>query len=78
MRTLKFAGSIVLVSVGTLLLQPSPASAQGCILLRQTSPLFGASGGDQQPGTWNITFTGRNSTADKHYNGTERQMQREI
>jgi len=40
--------------------------------------MFGTTGSnDQQPGTWNVTFTGRNSTADKHYNGTERQIQRE-
>jgi hypothetical protein len=56
----------------------SPASAQGCILLRQTSPLFGTAGSpDQAPGTWNVTFTGRSSTADIHYNGTVRQVQRE-
>jgi len=56
----------------------APASfAQGCILLRQTSPLFGTSATDQEVGTWTITFTGRNSTADKHYNGTVRQIQRE-
>jgi hypothetical protein len=55
----------------------SPASAQGCILLRQTCPAFGTTGSpDLQPGTWNITFTGRSSTADTHYNGTERQDQR--
>ena len=32
----------------------------------------------QEVGTWNVTFTARNSTADIHYNGTERQRQREI
>jgi hypothetical protein len=57
---------------------PSAASAQGCILLRQTSPMFGTAGSpDQQVGTWNITFTGRTSTADIHYNGSVRQVQRE-
>ena len=46
----------------------SPSFAQGCILLRQTSPMFGTGGSpDQEVGTWNVTFTARNSTADKHY-----------
>ena len=55
----------------------SRASAQGCILLRQTAPLFGATGPQQEVGSWTLVFTGRSSTADIHYNGTERQRQRE-
>jgi hypothetical protein len=56
----------------------SQASAQGCILIRQTLPMFGTTGSiDQDVGTWNITISGRNSTADIHYNGIERQIQRE-
>ena len=40
--------------------------------------MFGTTGSiDQDVGTWNITISGRNSTADIHYNGTERQIQRE-
>src|SRR5215470_8646744 len=57
----------------------SDAAAQGCILFRQTSPMFGTTGTlGEEVGTWSITFTGRNSTADHHYNGTVRQIQREI
>jgi len=56
---------------------PSRVSAQGCILLRQTAPLFGATGPQQEVGSWTLVFTGRTSTADIHYNGTERQRQRE-
>lgn len=56
----------------------SEASAQGCILLRQTSPMFGTTDSlGNEPGTWNVTFTGRNSTADHHYNGTVYQVQRQ-
>src|ERR1044072_1094074 len=56
----------------------SNASAQGCILLRQTSPLFGTTDSlGNEPGTWNVTFTGRNSTADHHYHGTVYQVQRQ-
>jgi 2-methylcitrate dehydratase PrpD len=49
------------VIVAAVLLGSAPqASAQGCLLLRQTSPLFGTTGAiDQEVGTWNITFTGR-------------------
>jgi hypothetical protein len=56
----------------------APALAQGCILLRQTSPLFGTAAPNQEAGTWNVTFTARHSTADKHYNGSVRQVQREL
>lgn len=65
--------------VAALLGTAQQASAQGCILLRQTSPLFGTTGSiDQEVGSWNVTFTGRTSTADIHYNGTVRQVQREL
>ena len=57
----------------------APAFAQGCILLRQTSPLFGTTGAlDQEVGTWTITLTGRSSIANKHYRGEVRQIEREI
>jgi hypothetical protein len=69
--------SVVIVP-GALMLSAEPASAQGCILFRQTSPLFGTTGSpDQEVGAWTVTLTGRSSTADIHYNGTERQRQRE-
>ncbi len=52
--------------------------AQGCILLRQTSPMFGTTGSlDSEVGTWTITFTGRSSIANQHYRGTEYQVERE-
>jgi hypothetical protein len=77
MRTLNLAFSAITL-VAVHLASASAASAQGCILLRQTCPMFGTTGSaSPEPGTWNITFTGRNSTADIHYNGTERQIQRE-
>jgi len=66
-----------IVALAASMLAASPASAQGCILLRQTSPMFGTTGApDQEVGTWNITFTGRDSTADDHWNGTVEQVQR--
>ena len=55
------------------------AFAQGCILLRQTSPLFGTTGSlDQEVGSWTITFSGRSSIANQHYRGEEYQIQREL
>ena len=77
MRTVKCVLSVTLV-VAPLLGAASPASAQGCILLRQTSPAFGTAGSpDQEVGTFALTFTGRTSTADHHYNGTTYQEQRQ-
>jgi hypothetical protein len=68
-----------IVIMGTHLLCPASTRAQGCVLLRQTSPMFGTTGSpDQEVGTWNITFTGRASTADTHYSGTVEQVQRHI
>jgi hypothetical protein len=56
----------------------SDALAQGCILLRQTAPMFGTTGSlDSEVGSWTITFNGRSSIADQHYRGTEYQAQRE-
>jgi hypothetical protein len=53
--------------------------AQGCILIRQTSPMFGTTGSiDNAVGTWTLTFSARSSVANTHYNGTVRQVQREI
>ncbi len=75
MRTLGIGLPVLLVVTGHIASAP-PASAQGCILLRQTSPLFGTTS-EQEVGAWTLTFTGRSSTADIHYNGTERQRQRE-
>lgn len=55
------------------------AFAQGCILLRQTAPLFGTTGSlDQEVGSWTITFSGRSSIANQHYRGEEHQIQREL
>jgi hypothetical protein len=62
----------------TILCSPSSSFAQGCILLRQTSPMFGTTASTEEVGSWTLTLTGRNSTADKHYNGSVRQIQREI
>lgn len=76
MRTSRIGLAIILAMAGYILSAP-PAFAQGCILLRQTSPLFGTTGAQQTVGTWTVTLTGRSSKADIHYNGSVRQRQRE-
>ena len=77
MRILRptLAGAVV---VTAHIVCASPSFAQGCILLRQTSPMFGTTSPNQDVGTWNLTFTARNSTADQHYNGKVHQVQREL
>ena len=73
------AHQIAIAALTALLVPSAHAAAQGCILIRQTAPLFGTTGAiDQQPGTWTITFSGRSSVANTHYSGTVRQIQREI
>jgi hypothetical protein len=61
-----------------LLLSARPAGAQGCIVIRQNTPVFGA---DEQivftPGEWVLAFNYRGSKANDHYNGTRFQYQRE-
>jgi hypothetical protein len=77
MRNLKLVLSAAVVTAA-LIGTAAPAAAQGCILLRQTAPAFGTAGSpDQEVGTWNLTFTGRSSTANHHYNGTVYQAQRQ-
>ena len=77
---MRFRSGIAVTTLAASLLPglAPDAAAQGCILLRQTSPMFGTTDSlGNEAGTWNITFTGRNSTADHHYNGTVYQVQRQ-
>jgi hypothetical protein len=65
------------LALAALLLPVRQARAQGCILIRQNAPVFGAE--DQivfTPGEWSLSFNYRQSYADDHYNGTQYQYQR--
>jgi hypothetical protein len=74
----KQCGFSVILAVAALVPAARTASAQGCVLLRQTSPMFGTTGSlDSEAGTWTFTLTGRNSRADTHYIGTVEQVQRQ-
>jgi hypothetical protein len=78
MRRVMHVAICTIAVVGVMLSTAPQASAQGCILLRQTSPMFGTTGAaEQEVGTWNVTITARASQADIHYRGKERQYQRE-
>ena len=69
---------VTALTLAAIAASAAPAAAQGCILIRQTSPMFGTTGSlDSEAGTWTVTLTGRHSVADIHYNGTVRQVQRE-
>jgi len=71
--------AIATAALAAVLLPAPHVFAQGCILLRQTAPMFGTTGPiDEEVGSWTITFTGRSSVANTHYSGTVRQVQREI
>lgn len=56
---------------------PRRAEAQGCVLIRQTGPLFGEGmSPDLQPGQWEFSFSTRASNANKHYKLDVEQTQR--
>jgi hypothetical protein len=53
------------------------ASAQGCILIRESAPVIGASSTTfLRPGEWEVDTTFRDSTADRHYSLDVFQAQR--
>lgn len=77
MRKKRFAVVLVLASAA-LLLTAWPASAQGCIVIRNNEPVFGAS--EQvvfAPGEWQFFFNYRGAKSTDHYSGTKFQYQRQ-
>jgi hypothetical protein len=66
------------LGLASLPLLARPAAAQGCIVIRQNAPVFGA---DEQivstRGQWTLAFNYRGSKASDHYNGTQFQYQRQ-
>ena len=70
------AGIRALLAMLLISLAAREASAQGCILFRESAPLFGPlSGTYLQPGEWEVTASLRGSTADRHYSGDVYQAQ---
>ncbi len=61
-----------------LLSSRGPAWAQGCVLIRQNAPLFGASADPYlTKGEWLFGVASRGLRAHDHYNGTVEQTQRQ-
>jgi hypothetical protein len=59
---------LVCLTVLSLVAADRAAWAQGCVLIRESAPLFGAfSGTYLQPGRWEMDVSVRDSTADRHY-----------
>jgi len=54
------------------------AYAQGCVLIRESAPLFGAATSTYlRPGEWELDLSFRESTANRHYSLGEEQIQRQ-
>ncbi len=72
-----FFGLFLLAAV-LIVVPAGQVFAQGCVLIREHGPMFNPS---EQPysqkGSWIVSFSFRGSTADKHWNGTVEQLQRE-
>jgi hypothetical protein len=65
------------LSVCCLAIGVRAASAQGCVLIRESAPLFGAASSTYlQPGRWELDISFRDSTADRHYSLDVFQAQR--
>ncbi|HZI94363.1 MAG TPA: hypothetical protein VFE84_08980 [Patescibacteria group bacterium] len=78
-RPVGLARAIIMSAIAlTLALSGSGTSwAQGCILIRQSAPLFGTSENFlAEPGEISFSMSYRTSHADDHYNGTAYQSQR--
>lgn len=65
---MKKLACVILAAGCAALVAPRPAAAQGCVLIRESAPLFGAATSTYlQPGQWELDVSVRDSTADRHY-----------
>src|SRR5437762_9736272 len=70
---------VVSLAAAALLATSQNASAQGCVLIRESAPLFGsASSTYLRPGEWQLDVSFRDSTADRHYSLDVEQTQRQL
>ena len=61
-----------------ILTTPRPASAQGCVLIRQAAPVIGSISSTYiRPGEWQLDVSFRDSTAARHYSLDVEQVQRQ-
>jgi hypothetical protein len=69
--------ALAVLSVASLATTARQAAAQGCILIRESAPVIGSiSSTYLRPGEWELDFSLRGSTADRHYSGDVFQAQR--
>ncbi len=69
--------AILSVTLAALAASAVNAGAQGCILIRESAPVIGSMSSTYlRPGEWEVDFTLRGSTADRHYSGDVFQAQR--
>jgi len=67
----------LLLAVAVLAVATPRARAQGCILIRESAPVIGSMSSTYlRPGEWEVDFSLRGSTADRHYSGDVYQAQR--
>jgi len=77
MLTVHTRCAIGLVVAAGVLAAPSQAFAQGCILIRESAPIFGNLASTYlRPGEWEVDLSLRSSTADRHYSLDVYQAQR--
>ena len=77
-RTLTLASALTTALAATALGPAAPAWAQGCIVMRNNQPVFGDSSSlPTCEKEWQVYLSYRGSTADRHYNGTVEQEQRQ-
>src|SRR4051794_21200775 len=70
----------LLIVTGAVLLVGAAQNtyAQGCVLIRESAPLFGAATSTYlRPGEWELDLSFRDSTADRHYSLDVEQVQRQ-
>jgi hypothetical protein len=74
---MKQSSCAALLALSLSLIGSRAASAQGCVLIRESAPLFGAATSTyQRPGEWELDVSFRDSTADRHYSLDVFQAQR--
>ncbi len=69
---------VIGLAAAALLATSQNASAQGCVLIRESAPVIGSSSSTYlRPGEWQLDVSYRDSTADKHYSLDVEQTQRQ-
>src|SRR3954452_7301495 len=77
MSSIRTSRAIAVTALAMLGAGARDAAAQGCILIRESAPVIGSMSSTYlRPGEWELDFSLRGSTADRHYSGDVFQAQR--